>query len=72
MKKSLYCRECRKLLEAVTWDGYTLLDLYDRDTPIVLPLRDGAEYEPRCYRVTVHLDVEDNAYQLKVEGTWKP
>lgn len=72
VRKSLYCRECRKLLETVAWDGYTLLDLYDRDTPVVLPLRDGAEYELRCYRVTIHLDTEDNEYHLKVEGTWDP
>lgn len=72
MKKSLYCRECRKLLETVALDGYTLLDLYNRDAPAVLPLRDSAEYELRCYRVTIHLDAEDNAYQLKVEETRKP
>ncbi len=68
MKKPLYCRDCRKLLEAVVWDGYTLLDLYDRDAPVVLPLRDGVEYELRCYRVTVHLDAEGNALRTQASN----
>jgi len=71
MKKSLYCRECRKLLETVAQDGYTLLDLYDRDAPAVLPLRDGVEYELRCYRMTVRLAAAANSYRLRIEGTWK-
>lgn len=66
MRKNLFCRECHKLLANVSDDEYALLDLYDRSAPVVLSIRDGAEYSLRCYTITVISD--ENRYHMTVSG----
>ena len=60
--KTYRTRSCRELLADVKKDGYVLADLYDLDAIQIYPIFSGAEYEIRCYSVTI---VEDEA-QLTV------
>ena len=68
MRKNLFCGECRKLLADVSDDGYALVDLYDRLAPVVLPIRDGAEYTLRCYTIAVTSGENGSGYHLTVSG----
>ena len=67
MKKSLYCRECRKLLSDVTTKGYVLLDMYDPDNIKAYKIAEGAEYANRDYSVAVYTD--ENTGHLNILTT---
>ena len=67
MKKSLYCRECRKLLLDVTTKGYVLLDMYDLDNIKAYKIAEGAEYTIRDYSVAVYTD--ENTGHLNILTT---
>ena len=51
--RSLYCRDCRKLLSGAAMRGCVLLDLHDLDNMQAYSIKRGAEYEINGYYVSV-------------------
>ena len=65
LRKGAFCRDCRKLLSGFP-GRYVLADLYISGEPRVFPMEAGAQYEMRCYQVSV-----DEALNLTVCGTFR-
>lgn len=63
-----FCKNCRQTLVRHPC-GYALVDLYDLDNPVAYKIYDGAEYDLRCYQITIEQDPEKATYLLTVTGT---
>lgn len=66
MNSGFFCKSCRKLLESVKKNGYVLADLYDLNAIQIYPISSGAEYEIRCYLVTI--EENENQRSVTVSG----
>lgn len=66
--RAKFCRNCRTLLESYS-GGYVVFDNHEKPDIKVYPIFDGAEYEMRCYSITIELDEEQNEYELTEIGT---
>ena len=62
---AFFCRSCRRQLREYRNCRYVIADLYCQGQPVYYPIRDGAEYDVRCYTVTVDVDT---TYTLTVRG----
>lgn len=62
MNSTYFCKSCQELLADVKKDGYVLADLYNMDAIQLYPISSGAEYEIRCYSVSI----EENGEQFSV------
>ena len=65
LKYTEFCYFCRFRLLKYRHDKYVIVDLYDRKHPSVYPVKDGAEYNMRCYTVTVS---KEDAYRITLKG----
>ena len=70
MNRSLFCRPCREKLRAYAFDGYVIVDTYEKDDPKVYPITDGICLEMRCYQITA--ENTDGDMQVKVVGNALP
>ena len=69
MDRSYFCNACRELLKPYRNDGYVLMDNHDKADIKIYPIEDGAEYEIRCYQISVTKDLEKNQLNLLEVGT---
>ena len=69
MDKSYFCSACRDLLKPYHNVGYVLMDNHDKSDIKIYPIEDGAEYEIRCYQISVTKDLEKNQLNLLEVGT---
>ena len=67
-----FCYECRCIIAELDTDkkGYVIADMYDPETVVVYPIRDGAKYEVRDYLVTVHMN-ENDSFEIDVHRLWE-
>ena len=65
---ALYCRKCRSILTEYT-QGYILLDLYNKEMPVVYNIGRDEILEFRCYRISVIDSKEREMFCLRVDGT---
>lgn len=64
IKRSLFCRQCRKLLAVAGKSGYVLADLHDLQHVAVNPITAGAVFQLRGYKVSIFREGE----RLRVEA----
>lgn len=69
MDKSYFCNVCRDLLKPYRNDGYVLMDNHDKSDIKIYPIFDEAEYEIRCYQISVTKDPEKMQLNLLEVGT---
>lgn len=70
MDKGYFCNTCRELLKPYCRDGYVLMDNHDKADIKIYPIYDGAEYEIRCYKISVSKDPDEkNMLNLLEVGT---
>lgn len=62
MNSTHFCKFCRELQADKKKNGYVLVDLYDLAAIQIYPISPSAEYEIRCYSVTI----EENKDQLSI------
>ena len=60
------CSKCRKLLKST--DRYVLADLYNRETPQLIPIADGNVVDLRCYEITMTQDEENDGIIVIIQG----
>lgn len=68
MKKSHFCKSCRRLLAGYAQDSFAIVDMYRHGAPVLYPVAHGARYEMRCYSVEVK---ESTRYTITVTGNLK-
>ena len=69
MLESIFCKECRKLLEDNKCKGYVLVDLRNPDTPAVWRIEDGTSFSVRCYDVEISESDESDKLNIVMTGT---
>lgn len=69
MDMSYFCNVCRDLLKPYRNDGYVLMDNHDKSDIKIYPIFDEAEYEIRCYQISVTKDPEKMQLNLLEVGT---
>ena len=61
------CRECKSHLNSLLiYDRYVLVDLYDADNKVIIPIAEGLDVDVRCYEIKV--TKEENSLKLIVQG----
>lgn len=68
IRKSHFCQKCRELLEGYD-HGYVLIDLYDKNEPIIYPILADAAYGLRCYAITMEPKYIGKEYEITIKGT---
>lgn len=66
---SHFCAACRKRLSSYTDFGFVIVDTYESENPIILPITDTVKYELRCYSISAVENSERNTYELTVLGS---
>lgn len=63
-----FCSDCRSLLASYKEHTYVLVDTFDEDSLLILPINDSVTYEMRCYRILTVCNSECYRYELTVQG----
>lgn len=66
---SLFCKDCRKLLQDNKCQGYILADLRNPDTPSVWGIKEGISISVRCYDVQISQGDETKKLKILMTGT---
>ena len=69
IQDSLFCQDCRKLLNDNKCEGYILADLRNPDTPVVWRIADGISFSVRCYDVEISKSDESGKLNIIMTGT---
>lgn len=64
-----FCTDCRKLLGSFKNHAYVLVDTFEKDSPLILPITESVTYELRYYRISTAYTEERSRYELTVNGT---
>ena len=60
------CNNCRKQLNGLFCPRYVLADLYDRESKILIPIREDLSAKIRCYQIDAQR--EDNVWNVTEQG----
>ena len=63
-----FCNACWSLIKQYPDESYLLADLYDPDTPVLMPITADAEYQMRCYKLLIELNEERLEHIITVYG----
>lgn len=64
----MFCTNCWELVKRYPEERFLIADLYDPESPVLLPIVSGASYQMRCYTIVAEYNEERARHTVTVYG----